>query len=148
MSSVLTGCRLKFSLDGVKIGYATGVTIREQIQYEAVKVLDDIQVKEHVPVAYDVSMSADTIRLVLSDTFKSRGNFPEQGVNSSEFLSNILTNGELVADVEDTQTNQIVAHVEGVKISERNVSIASIGIVGENVSMVAKRLRNEADLLP
>jgi hypothetical protein len=145
MADIVTGARARFSINGVKAGFATGVTLREVITYEPVKVLDDIIVKEHVPTDYDVSMTADYVRIVL-DTVKSRGEFPQQGQTSEEFLTNIINNGELSATLEDSQTNQIIAKVEGVKISERSVTIAARGVVGENVSMVAKKARDESDL--
>ena len=145
MAEILTGVRARFLINGVKIGFATGVTIREIITYEPVKVLDNIEVEEHVPTDYDVSMTADLIRIV-GDSIKSRGEFPKQGPTPQAFLFNIITNGELVAAIEDNQTGQIVANVEGVKISERNVTITARGVVGTNVSMVAKRARDESDL--
>lgn len=145
MAEIYTGCRARFSLNGVKIGFATNVSVRENVQYEPVDVLDNIQTEEHVPVGYSVSMTAATVRIV-GDTFKSRGEFPAQGTNAQEFLQNILNTGEMVASLEDSITNQIVAHIEGVKISERNMQITPRGVVGEDVTMVAKRMRNESDL--
>lgn len=147
MADILTGARARFSLNGIKVGYATGVSLREAIVYEPIKVLDDIQVKEHVATDYDVSMTADLVRIV-GDTIKSRGWFPSQGASSADHLSNIITSGELSATLEDSQTGTMVAAVEGVKISERNINISARGVVGTNVSMVARRARDEYDLLP
>lgn len=146
MAEILTGARARFSLDGVKVGFATGVTLREVITYEPVKVLDNIQVEEHVPTDYDVSMTADKVRIVL-DTIKSRGWFPSQGASPEDHLTNILNTGEIVGTIEDSKTGQIVANVEGVKISERNLTITARGVIGTNVSMVAKRARDEFDLV-
>ena len=143
---VVTGARARLSFSGVKVGYATGVSLREMIQYEPLKVLDDIQVQEHIPVDYDVSMTADVVRIV-GDSLKKNGWFPSQGANSAAFLLNVINSGELVADIEDSVTGKIIYHVEGVKISERNVTISARGIVGKNVSMVAKRARDEFDLV-
>jgi len=107
--------------------------------------MDSIQVIEHVPTDYDVSMSADFVRIV-GDTIKSKGWFPKQGASPEEHLRNMLAMGELTATIEDNETAQIIANVEGVKISERNVNISARGVVGTNVSMVAKRARDESDL--
>ena len=65
MSDVLTGARARFSISGVKVGYATGVSVREMLTMEPLKVLDEIQVKEHVPIDYEVSMTADMVRLAV-----------------------------------------------------------------------------------
>ena len=145
MSEILTGARARFSLEGVKVGFATGVTLREMITFEPIKVLDNIQVESHEPTDYDVSMTADLVRIV-NDTIKSRGWFPSQGNNSQEHLTNIITQGELTATLEDNQTEQIVANIEGVKIAERNITVTARGVIGTNVSMVAKRARDEFDL--
>lgn len=145
MAEIVTGARARFLLNGVKVGYATGVNVDETVTLEPVKVLDDIQVKEHVPTDYDVSMSADMIRIV-GDTIKSRGWFAKQGQTSSEHLANLLASGEIDAVVEDSQTGQIIMQVEGVKISRRSVSISARGIVGTNVTFVARRARDESDL--
>jgi hypothetical protein len=146
MAEILTGARARFSLDGVKVGFATNVSVREIVTFEPVKVLDDIQVKEHVPTDYDVSLTADTIRIV-GDTLKSRNWFAKQGGSPEDHLTNLLNTGELTASLEDSRTGKIVANVEGVKISERGINVSSRGIVGENVSFVAKRVRDESDLL-
>lgn len=145
-SKVLTGCRARFQLQGKKVGYATDVSVRQAINYEAVNTLDDIAVTEHVPVGYDVSLTAGRVRLI-GDTIKSNGWFPSQGKTSAEFLTNILNTGELTATIEDSITGKIVAHVEAVKLSESNVQITARGVVGENVSFVAKRVRDEFDLI-
>ena len=142
---ILTGCRAVFQLDGVQMGYATGVTVRESIQYEPIQVLDDIQVKEHAPVSYECSMTADFVRIT-GDSLKAAGYLPKQGTNPQAHLTNIIASGEMTATIVDSQEAQIVANVEGVRISEVNMNVVARGIVGQNVSMVAIRARDEGDL--
>ena len=62
--NVLTGARARFSLNGKQVGYATGVTVREMIQYEPIKTLDNIQTVEHAPTDYEVSMTAEFVRII------------------------------------------------------------------------------------
>lgn len=147
--NVLTGARARFSLDGVKVGYATGVSVRESLTLEPVQVLDNIQVSEFAPTSYEVSMTADFVRIV-GETIKSKGWFAKQGSSPEDHLTNILASGELTASIEDTSVDsggpQVIMNVEGVRISEQNVSIAARGVVGTNVSMVAIRARDESDL--
>lgn len=142
---VFTGCRARFMLNGKKVGLATGVTVRESITYEAVKVLDNIQTEEHAPTDYDVSMTADTIRLV-GTSMKTQGWAPAQGADPAAHLRNIIASGELTATIIDNQSDTVVANVEGVRIAETNLNIQARGIVGENVTMVAIRVRGESDL--
>ena len=146
--NVLTGARARFVLNGKQVGYATGVTVRESIQYEPIKTLDRLDTVEFAPTNYEVSMTADLVRII-GTTIKSEGWFPKQGISPADFLSNVLSSGELSASIEadaNIGTPQIVMNVEGVRISERNVNITSVGVVGTNVTMVAIRARDESDL--
>lgn len=145
MSNVVTGARARFLFEGVQIGYATGFSFREGITYEEVNVLGNIQVQEHVPTAYGVSWNADVIRFV-NNTWKSRDQFPRTGKDPASHLTNILNSGQLTAVIEDAPTGKIVAQLEGCRVSEKNISFPARGIVGENVSGVAIRARNESDL--
>jgi hypothetical protein len=146
MSEVYTGCRARFSLNGTKVGFATNVSLRETINYEPVDVLDDITTKEHAPTGYTVNMSASTVRIV-NESIKAAGYFPKQGVDSAAFLRNIVTNGVLTATLQDSITGKTVGHVTGVRISERNLQVTARGIVGEDVTFVAIKARDESDLV-
>ena len=146
--NVLTGARARFQLEGKQVGYATGVTVRESINYQPIECVDNIQVVEHAAISYECSMTAELVRIIGS-TVKSEGWFPKQGVSPSEHLKNILSSGELTATIEadaNIGAGQIVMNVEGVRISERNLNITARGVVGTNVSMVAIRARDESDL--
>lgn len=145
MANVFTGCRARFQLNGKTVGYATGVTVRETITYEPIKVLDNIQTKEHAPTDYDVSMTADMVRIV-GESVKTAGYFPKQGTTPQEHLSNIIAEGVLTATILDNQTGKVVRSVEGVRITESSMTVTARGVVGENVSMVAIRARDEADV--
>lgn len=144
MAEIATGARVRFSLDGVKVGYATGVNVEQQIDYEPIIVLDNIQVEQHEPVGYTVSMSARRVRII-GDTLKSRGWFPKQGQSSSEFLLNILNTGAMTATIEDRKTGEVIAQVEQVRISRQSMNVDARGLTGEDVSMVAIRVRDESE---
>ena len=142
---LLTGARARFSIEGIKVGYARNVTIREEVQLDPVEVLDNIEVEEHVPVAYRVSLSAALFRIV-GDTLKSRGWFPTTGKSVDEHLTSILNTGEMTATVEDTKTSRLIATLEQVKIQSHNWTIDARGIVGEDVEFVAIRLKDESEV--
>ena len=67
---LFTGARARFLLNGEKVGYARQVSGGEEINYEAIDVLDNIQTEEHVPVGYACSLSAGMFRIV-AKTLKS-----------------------------------------------------------------------------
>jgi hypothetical protein len=142
---IITGARARFSIEGVKVGFATDVNLGEEIQYEEANVLDNIEVEEYVPVGYRVTFTSRKFRIV-GETLKSRGWFPSLGSNTEEHLQNILTTGELAATIEDTKTGKILATVEQVKIASHNYAINARGIVGQDVTFNAIRLKDESEV--
>lgn len=142
---IVSGARCRLSFAGVKVGYATNVSVYEGIQYEPLNVLDNIETEEHVPVGYDVRGSFGSVRVVL-ESLKAKGLFPRTGQTPAEHLTNILNMGEIEAQIEDVPTGKVIMQLTGVKLSERNLSVQPRSITGEEVSFVAKRARDEADL--
>lgn len=140
--NLFTGARARFSIQGVKVGFARNVTVREEIQLDPVEVLDNIEVEEYVPVAYRVTFSASLFRII-GDTLKSRGWFPQTGANPEEHLTNILNSGELTCTIEDTRTGNIFATLEQVRTASHNWTVEARGIVGEDVEFTAIRLKDE-----
>jgi len=141
--NLFTGARARFSVNGVKVGYARNVNVREEVQLDPIEVLDNIEVEEYVPTAYRVTFSAGIFRIV-GETIKSRGWFAGVGQNTEEHLTNILNTGELTATIEDTRTGEIFATLEQVRIQSHNWTIDARGVVGEDIEFVAIRLRDES----
>lgn len=144
--NLLTGARARFSVEGVKVGYARNVAITEEIEYQPVEVLDNIEVEEHVPIAYRVRFTASMFRIV-GETLKSKGWFPATGKTTDDHLSNILTTGVLYAQVEDTKTNKVICYLDQVKIASHNWTIDARGIVGEEMEFVAIRVKDESEMI-
>jgi len=142
---VFTGCRALFMLRGAKVGYATNVAGSEEIQWDPVEVLDNIQVEEHVPVAYRVTFTASLVRIV-GETVKSLGWWPQQGTGPEEHLRNILLQGELVAVIQDNKTKKIMMTLEQVKLASHNFSINARGMVGQDLTFVAIRMKDESEV--
>ena len=142
---VFTGVRAILKIDGVVIGMATDVSGSEEIEYAPVEVLGDIYTKEHVPVAYRVTLSASKIRLV-GETLKNSGFFPKHGTDSKGFLQNILALGAMKVTLEDVIDNKVVATIEGVRISARSFTVANKGIVSENITMLGIRMKDESEI--
>lgn len=141
---LITGARALFSIEGRKVGYARNVSIGEEIQYIPIEILNNIEVEEFVPVSYTVTFSAGQFRIV-GETLKSLGWFPSVGNNEEEHLSNILVSGDLTATVEDTATGKLIATLEQVKVSGHNWQVEARGVVGEDVSFVSVRCRDESE---
>lgn len=142
---LFTGARARFSIDGIKVGYARNVNVSEEITYEPVECLDNVEVEEYVPTGYRVTFTASKFRII-GETLKTRGWFPTNGANTDEHLQNILTNGEMSATIEDTHTNKTFATLEQVKLQSHNWVIDARGIVGEDLTFNAIRLRDESEV--
>lgn len=133
-AQVFSGARSRFKIDGAIVGFAGGVSGSESIDYEPVDVLNLLEVKEFVPVAYRATLSAQIFRLV-GNSLKAQGIFPTE--------ENILTSGDLTCTIEDRLTGNTIAQFEECKAQEHTFDITARGIVSENVTFVTIRLRDE-----
>jgi hypothetical protein len=144
-NKVITGARVRFQLEGVTIGYARDVRLTEEVMYEPLEVLGNVEVEEYVPTAYRVRFSAGMFRII-GESLKTMGVFPKNVVGATEtHIGNILTTGELSAVLEDTVTSEILFTVEQVKITTVNYTVNARGIMGEDVEFVAIRVRDAGD---
>jgi hypothetical protein len=142
---VFTGARARLLIAGKKVGYARNCSGGEQIQYEPVEALDNIQVEENVPTRYRVNFSMGFVRVVRT-TLKSLGYFPKLGSNPEEHLSNVITQGLLTVAIEDNQTGAGIMTLEQAAVTSRNFSIDATGIVGIDVDFVGIRMRDEFEI--
>ncbi|VVB53209.1 Uncharacterised protein [uncultured archaeon] len=128
-----TGARAIFKINGKKIALATGVSVNQTINYEPVHVLDLLEVEEFCEVSYDCSLTADTMKVI--------GNSPtQQGIFPHVDLLSILTQPELVAELYDVLTGQLVARVEGIKPNGNNFDVRAGQVVANNLTFVCKRV--------
>jgi hypothetical protein len=132
--NVFSGARARFKVDGVVVGFAGGVSGSESIDYEPVDVLDLLEVREFVPVAYRCTLNAQIFR-VIGKSLKALGIFPTE--------ENILTSGDLTCTIEDRLTGNTAAQFEACKCQEHTFDVTARGIVSENVTFVTIRLRDE-----
>jgi hypothetical protein len=146
--NVFSGARARFKIDGVKVGYATGCSGSEEITYEPVEVLDNIEVEEYVPIAYRVTFTASRVRII-GETVKKAGWFPKNAGNVEEHLKNILTaSDKMQCTLEATRSDGTVETfmtLEQVKLTSHNWSVNARGIVGEDMTFVAVRMRDESE---
>ena len=155
-TNVFSGARAVFYIDGNKVAFAANVDGSEEIQYEPVDVLDNLEVQEHVPVGYRVSFSCGIFRTVRSTpgavgpktgihgSVKEMGFFPKAGQD----LLNILTAGVMTAKIIDKSelTGKVLMQLEGVKMSSHNFNVTARGIVSVNCQFVAIRMKDESEV--
>ena len=134
---VFSGGRARFKVDGRQIGYAASVNGEENVEHEPVEVLDLLEVREFVPVAYRVSLNSNMFR-VIGNSLKQQGIYPIQ--------DNILTSGTMTCAVEDRLTGKIAAQFFGCRASTKSFDIGARGIVSEACAFVAIRQKDESEL--
>lgn len=137
---ILSGARARLSIDGVKFALCLNVSYGEEIEHQPVEPLDQFDVAEHVPTAYRVNFSAQTVRIV-TNSLKNR-----DGVVIFPTLANILSRGEMTATVEDNQTNTLMANIQRVKATRYSINIGARGITMTDVEFVAIRIADESEL--
>lgn len=135
MSQIMTGAKAIFRLNGVQIAYASSVTYNENIQLEEVNVLDKIETLEYAEVGYRVDMSCQTFR-VAEQSVKQLGLMPR--------LGQILTQGELTAEVIDRITGATLLLMEGVKLESRSTTVDARGVMTETWSFKGIKSSDEA----
>lgn len=138
---VLTGARARFTINGVKVMYATNVSLREEIQQDAVEVLDQIDVAEHVPTAHRCSMSCQFVR-VINNPVKNR-----DGVVLFPRVEDILRSSELTAAIEDNVTGALLATVQRCRPTSYAKNVGARGIVLTDMEWVCIRILDESELV-
>lgn len=137
-STIISGARTILKLAGKKVALCTGTTVSENISYEPFRPLDSLAVVENVEVAYDCSLTMDQVVAV--------GSSPTQtGIFPRIDLLSILTQQELVGEVYDAVSGQLVVVVEGVKPSANNRTFRAGQISANDVSFVARLVKDSTE---
>lgn len=146
---VISGARSLFLFNGEVVGFASGISGSEEYQYEAIDTLDHLEVREHVPVAYRVSLQAQMFRTVsqgASDDVNAPGSIKQQQIFPT--FSNIFRIQGVDAVIQDDKqlTGKVLHQYQGVKTSSYNFNITARAVVGMNVSFVAIRALDESEV--
>ena len=147
---VFSGARAMFFFNSIQVAYASGLDATVEIQYEPVEVLDNLPVKEHVPVGYRVTLSASIFRTIASGagsdvapgSLSQQGIFPKFGDKGQK----ILQMSGVTCVVQDRNTGKAVMMFLDVKPASQNFSIAARSIVGQNVNFVTTRMLDEGEI--
>lgn len=146
---VFSGARCLFLFNGEGVGFASGVSGSEEIQYEAVETLDHLEVREHVPVGYRVTLGAQLFRTIssgASDDLNAPGSIKQQQI-FPKFDDIFRIQGVDAVLQDDKQlTGKILHQYQTVKTASYNFNVTARGIVGQNVNFVAIRALDESEV--
>lgn len=135
MSTVMTGAKAIFRLNGTQVAYASNVTFNENIQLEEVNVLDQLNVLEYAETGYRVDMSCQTFRVA---------NASVKQLGIMQKLGDILTQGVMTAEIIDRVSNATILLMEGVKLESRQSSVDARGVMTETWSFKGIKSSDEA----
>jgi len=135
-AQTMTGAKAIFRLNGVQVAYASNCSFNENIQLEEVNTLDRIETVEHAEVGYRVDLSCQTFR-VQNKSVKQLGIMPR--------LEDILTSGEITAEVVDRRSNAVLLLMEGVKLESRQTTVDARGLMTETWNFKGRKSSDEAN---
>ena len=141
---VFSGPRARVKIDGKPQGWGRGVRIRERQAFDPLRVLNNVRVKEQVPLNYDVELGMDIFQLVDS-SLKAQGIFPQVGSNPDEHLSNILAQKAMAILVEDAKTDTIMANFPDAKCAEHGMDVSAGAVVGTDLQFVATVMFDQSE---
>ncbi len=143
--NVFTGPRARLTLNGVTIALARSVQVQDELVYDPIKVMDNLEVLEHEPIDYNCSMSAAEV-LIVGKTLEGLGFAAQKGQTAADHLRNVLSLPDITAQIEDNQGDTIVARVFGVKIASKSFAVDARTSVARDVQFVARRVQEASEL--
>jgi hypothetical protein len=150
---VFSGARCLFVFNGEVVGFASGVSGSKAIQYEAVDTLDHLEVREHVPVGFRVTLAAQVFRTVSigsGNDNNAPGSLEQQQIFPK--FDDIYRVQGVEAVIQDDPNagagGKILAQYETVKTADYNFNITARGIVGQNVNFVTTMMKDESEVSP
>ncbi len=135
-SQTFSGARSIFFLGQTPVAFAGGVSGGESVDYEPVDVLNLLEKREFVPVAYQATLSAQVFRQV-GNSLKKQGFMPKE--------QDIITADDLSCSIKDSVSRTTIALFQNVRCSSYNFNITARGIVAQDLQFVAIRMRDEFD---
>lgn len=143
---IFSGARAALYIGNEEIGYATGCSGGEDIDLVPVVTLNNVQVREFVPVGYSVSFSASRV-VLLTKSFKREGIFPKTDKDAATHLDNMLNAGGeegLTVNIFD-KSGELFMSLQKAQMASRSWSFGPRDVVGEDVNFVGVRIYEQAD---
>ena len=139
----ISGVRAKLFIGSTEVGFATGVSVTENIAQTPVELLGEINVVEYEPVGRTVSMTASVVRLKKS-ALRDLGLWPSGGtIDVLAFGAGNSIDATLI-DVGDSD-NQVFARVKGLKPESLSWRVDRAGVSTVDCTFRAIQLFEEAE---
>lgn len=135
MSTVFTGVRAVFKIEGVQIAFASNCSYTINHNLQAIEVLDKLEPFEHAEVGYTVDFSCSSFRVAGASAV-------QLGVQPK--LEAILVQPTLTVELQDKVEGSTVLRVIGVKITSRAGTVDARGVATETWNFVGIKASDEA----
>ena len=142
--SIATGSAAVVQVNGVNVGFASGIRISINQSIQDIEVLGNIEDEEHVVNRYKVTGSLDRFH-VLANSFESLGFYPEVGDGKSTHLANALNQAPLVLQVIDEVTGDVLHIVESLIFENVDFQFNANSASTVSATFKAKRSRQVGD---
>jgi hypothetical protein len=146
--NAVTGARTRFTIDGVVVALGIAVNVQHGVTWEPVKVLNNIKTLGHEPTDYTASLTASMVKAI-GQTATALNLMAKRGASPEEFLQNLLTQNEVVAQFEDRKNpEKIIGRLTGVLLSTESFGIdRNAGIATSNLDFVAIDYKDESEVI-
>ena len=132
----VSGASCVFKINGIEIGYATGVSAQETVEYAPIDILGEIDVVGHEPIRRTVSMSASFVRIKL-EALGAIGIWPRGDRDV------VLNWQPMVAELVDQNSGEVLYTMDGVYPQTQNWQVQKGTVVTVNATFYARRMYNE-----
>ena len=145
---VISGARAIFTFNGNLFGWASGVDGSEEVMYEPVEVLDNLAVREYVPVGYRVTFRCRIFRTVAvgvaTDAKNNPGSLKEMGMFPR--FSEILRLSGVDGLIQDEITGKTLFKIREAKTNRYDFSMTARGLVAQDVDFNAIKAEDESEI--
>jgi hypothetical protein len=138
-NEALTGARAFLTLNGAFVGYAQTLSGNDTINRQTVYVLGSMYAVEHVPLTHQSSFNAGFVRL-LSAHLKANNLWPRHSGDPAEYLSNVLVQNELEANIVDPTDGSLIFTIPRIAPASLNWNIDPNGVTIEQATFLAIKL--------
>jgi len=135
MSQVFTGVRAVFKIQGTPIAFASNCSYNWNHNHQAVEVLDKLEPTEYAEIGYTVDFSCTSFRVADKSAIQ---------LGVQPVLEAILTQPELVVELQDKVANKTILRITGVKMQSRSGTVDARGTATETWSFVGLRATDES----
>lgn len=126
----LSGPRAKVLIENNEVGWATDISVSEDLNQQPVEALGDVNAKQIEPTGRRITGTIGFIRII-NESLRQQGVWPEQPT------SNVVEFGPLVIEVLDDITDETTFKLEGVKPTTRNWNIGARSLTNSDMSFMA-----------